>query len=243
MVLPGRGRGEGAARRARLLLLGPLVWRGRRRAGDAAAVLAVPALLLAGAVAVQGLDIGVRLVLPSLALLFVAVAPVAGHLRGRAGALVVGALVLSQVAALVAAGPHSLAWTPPPFTPAYRYVSDSNVDFGQDLWRLRDWSRGKQPWVAVMRARGLDAARGQPAARRRRPGRRAGLGRGRRDLAHRDQPRRAGLAAGLLPGRDAGRGRHPPLPLRPAAVGRARPRPAGRAVWGRMFSRREPAAP
>ena len=52
---------------------------------------------------------------------------------GRAGALVVGGLVLSQVAVLVAAGPHSLAWTPPPFTPAYRYVSDSNVDFGQDL--------------------------------------------------------------------------------------------------------------
>ena len=143
-----------------VLLLGPLVWRGRRRAGDAAAVLAVPALLLAGAVAVQGLDIGLRLVLPSLALLFVAAAPVAGHLRGRAGALVVGGLVLSQVAVLVAAGPHSLAWTPPPFTPAYRYVSDSNVDFGQDLWRLRDWSRGKQPWVAVMRARGLDPPEG-----------------------------------------------------------------------------------
>ena len=103
-------------------------------------MLAVPALLLAGTVAVQGLDIGLRLVLPSLALLFVAAAPVARHLRGRVGALVVGALVLSQVAVLVAAGPHSLAWTPPPFTPSYRYVSDSNVDFGQDLWRLRDWT-------------------------------------------------------------------------------------------------------
>ena len=143
-----------------VLVLGPLAWSGRRRRGDAAAVLGVPALLLAGAVAVQGLDIGLRLVLPSLALMFVAAAALAHHLRGRLGALVVGGLVLTQVAAVVAAGPHSLAWTPPPFTPAYRHVSDSNVDFGQDLWRLRDWSRGKQPWVAVMRARGLDAPDG-----------------------------------------------------------------------------------
>ena len=69
-----------------VLLLGPLAWRADA-GGDAAAVLAVPALLLAGAVAVQGLDIGLRLVLPSLALLFVAAAPVARQLRGRTGGL------------------------------------------------------------------------------------------------------------------------------------------------------------
>ena len=78
-----------SCRSARLavLLLGPLAWRaptprGRRGRGARAS----RRLLLAGAVAVQGLDIGLRLVLPSLALLFVAAAPVARHLRGRAGA-------------------------------------------------------------------------------------------------------------------------------------------------------------
>ncbi|MBV9951289.1 MAG: glycosyltransferase family 39 protein [Acidimicrobiia bacterium] len=128
---------------------------GRRARRDAAIVLAAPALMLFGLTALQPLDLGMRLVLPSVALALVAAGPVVAVARRQAGRIALIALASTQLAAVVAAGPHTLAWSPPPFRPAYRWVSDSNVDFGQGLWELRDWTRTHPARVAVVTPRGL----------------------------------------------------------------------------------------
>lgn len=141
-----------------VLVTGPLAWRSvepaRRTRG--ALCVALPALVLFAVTAIQPLALGLRLVLPSLALWMV-LAGVAGPwlLQRAAGRWALGALAVVQVVALLTAGAHSLPWTAPPFRPPDRYVSSGNVDFGQDLWRVREWSAGRDPWVAVLAPRGL----------------------------------------------------------------------------------------
>jgi hypothetical protein len=69
-------------------------------------------------------------------------------------------LGVTQVAAAVAAYPHSIAWTPPPFTPAYQWTTDSNVDYGQDTRLVNEWAVGKQPLVDLLLPRGVDLPAG-----------------------------------------------------------------------------------
>jgi hypothetical protein len=87
--------------------------------------------------------------------LFVCAAPAAlvgGPAIGRA----LGVLALAaQVMFVWMAAPHSLAWTPPPFTPAYRFVTDSNVDYGQDVERFIHWAEQRPTAAAIVRARGF----------------------------------------------------------------------------------------
>jgi hypothetical protein len=146
------------------LVLGPLAWRSlpgpRRR--SAALVLALPAVGLFLALLTQPLNLGLRIVLPVVALWFAAAAPAVQVDRLRVGRVVLGVVVASQALAMVAAGQHALAWNPPPFQPSYRWASDSNVDFGQDMYRLDRWSEGRDPWVAMISTRGL----GRPAGSR-----------------------------------------------------------------------------
>ena len=144
------------------LLVGPIGWLRVPRADvrKAIAVIALPALALYVAVAAQPLDLGLRYAFPSLALWFVAAGPVVllgTPLLRRIGA---GALLATQVAALAVAYPHSIAWTPPPFQPAYRYATDSNVDYGQDNGRVNDWASGRAPLVDLLLPRGVDPPRG-----------------------------------------------------------------------------------
>lgn len=130
----------------------------RRR--DLALVVVLPAFLLLAFTVAQPLALGLRLVLPSLALGMVAAGPAAGLLTTRPRQVLLAGLALLQVAALVAGSRHSLAWSPPPFRPAYRWVSDANLDYGQDLWRVREWAEGRQAWVAVIAPRGLAVGAG-----------------------------------------------------------------------------------
>ena len=141
----------------------------RRR--ELAATVVVPALALWLFLVAQPLNLGLRLALPVVALAFVGVgglvtvlertAAVADHrpvgrLRaGRPWAVAVGLVATVQVVASVSAVPHSLAWTPVPWTPAYRWVSDANLDAGQGLYELRRWSRGRTVMVAIDSTRGL----------------------------------------------------------------------------------------
>ena len=140
-----------------LLLLGSLGWR--RRPADqrrsALLVLALPGAALLLVLVAQPLNTGMRLVLPALSLWFTAAAPAAALLRQRAGQVVVGFVLLTQVLSMVAAGLHALAWNPLPFQPPYRWASDSNVDVGQDMFRLERWSEGKAPYVSMISTRGL----------------------------------------------------------------------------------------
>ena len=119
-------------------------------------VVAAPAIALYVAVAIQPLDLGLRYAFPSLALAFVAGGPVVflgSTAFKRAGA---AALVVTQLAAMVAAYPHAMAWTPPPFQSGYRWATDSNIDYGQDYGRVAEWAAGKQPFVALLKPRGVD---------------------------------------------------------------------------------------
>jgi hypothetical protein len=128
-----------------LLIAGPLALRSmpaplRRRV--LTAVMMPAGLLLAFTIA-QPLTLGVRLILPVIALHPVAASAAAAPPRRWVRAAVAGVVVL-QIVAVVASAPHSIALTTPPFTPAYRWASDANVNYGQDARRLADWSRGRR---------------------------------------------------------------------------------------------------
>lgn len=141
------------------LVAGLWGWRhietGRRRV--AALALGVPALALTAFTVTQPRQIGLRYLLPVLALWLVGAGAVTTVGRDRLVAGATGAVVGLQLVALLASHPHTLAWTVPPFRPAYRWVSDANLDWNQDFWRLRDWAEdhADEPWVAVVPAPGL----------------------------------------------------------------------------------------
>jgi hypothetical protein len=130
----------------------------RRR--QALAVVVAPAVVLYVTIAVQPLNLGLRYAFPSLALWFVAAGPVV--LLGRPSWRRIGAVALAvtQVAAVVVSYPHSIAWSPPPFQPSYRWATDSNVDYGQDNGRVEEWAVGRSPLVARLLPRGVDPPAG-----------------------------------------------------------------------------------
>ena len=82
----------------------------------------------------------------------------------QAGAGAAPAVALVLVVAVsafftIGSDPHSIAWTTPPFRPGYRVASNSDVDWGQDFYRLLDWSQGKRPAVAYFGPRGISLRR------------------------------------------------------------------------------------
>ncbi len=132
-------------------------WRlGGTRRRRAMAVVVAPAGLLFAFTAAQPLELGVRLLLPSIALAMVLAGPVVAGLRHRAGRVALALLAVTQLAVFLLASAHPLTWTALPFTPNYRWVSDSNLDYGQAEFDLERWSRGRHPWVAVANTRGID---------------------------------------------------------------------------------------
>ncbi|MEZ5182894.1 MAG: glycosyltransferase family 39 protein [Acidimicrobiales bacterium] len=126
----------------------------------------LPGLMLWLFLVAQPLNLGLRLAMPSLAFAFIglgALPRLVGEdlrtARHRVGLAAIGAIVLVGLVSTVVAAPHSLAWTPAPFTPAYRWVSDSSLDAGQALWEVRDWARAHDdPYVAMDTTRGLSTA-------------------------------------------------------------------------------------
>jgi hypothetical protein len=149
-----------------LLLAGTVAWywTGRDVRRRALLAVALPAVVLAGFTIATPLDIGVRLLLPAIAL-WVALAgslvPVVTGLRPawQHGLMAALAVLLAAGAASAALSfPNSLAWTAPPFRPGYAVTSNSDVDWGQGLYALQSWSRGRHPWVAYFGARGFTVA-------------------------------------------------------------------------------------
>lgn len=124
------------------IVLGPLAWRGLGGDARRQAFLAVGIPTVAAVAFVLPLPklVGLRYLLPGIALLLVIAAPLALVLvRHRAGRVVLALGALAQLAFLWTSVPHSLAWTAPPFRPGYRMVSESNLDWGQDGYRLVGW--------------------------------------------------------------------------------------------------------
>jgi hypothetical protein len=122
-------------------------------------VVGVPAVVLAAFTVQQQRPIGLRYLLATIALLFVATGAIAA--RRCLVSVVVGVAGLVSVATT-----PSLAWTSPLVRrPAYEIASDSNLDWGQGYYALRGWAAGKEPWVSYFGGAGLDVA-SIPGARR-----------------------------------------------------------------------------
>jgi hypothetical protein len=127
-----------------VLLVGLFCWGGlrRRTISEAALVLGAPAMALTAFILPQPRQLGLRYLLPVIALGVVAGSPsVRLARRAVAGRVAVALLVLAQLFWFWESTPRSLAWTAPPFRPSYQVAADSNLDWGQDLYRLRDWIR------------------------------------------------------------------------------------------------------
>ena len=114
--------------------------------GDRRRVLAVvlPAAVALGVFTVATpVNLGLRYLLPVVALATVCVAPIV-HARRALPVL----LVLGSAAFTVASLPHSTAWVSPPFAPGYRVVTADNLDWGQDAFRLQRWAASRHAWIA-----------------------------------------------------------------------------------------------
>lgn len=134
----------------------------RRRAGLA---IALPAVLITAFTLAQPKDVGVRYLLPVIALWAAAagggLVAVLGAVRGARRvrpAVAAVAVLAATVASTASSFPGSIAWTAWPFRPGYAMVTDSSVDWGQGFYALRSWSAGKHPWVAYFGPRGITTA-------------------------------------------------------------------------------------
>lgn len=121
-----------------------VAWRRGAPWGDGLAVVLLPLVVLLGSMLAASIDIGVRYALPLWPLVIVAASRVATWPRPSArwaGGAALVALVYHPVAALRAA-PHDLAFFSDLVggpTQGIRYLSDSNLDWGQDIETLRRW--------------------------------------------------------------------------------------------------------
>jgi len=141
----------------------------RRRAGIA---LGLPAAALAAVTLATPKDVGLRYLLPVLALwaaaagagLVAATSALAGSRQktlaaaGRAARAATAVLAGAAIASVAASFPASIAWTAWPFRPGYTAVTDSSLDWGQSLYALHTWSAGRDPWVAYFGPRGITTA-------------------------------------------------------------------------------------
>jgi hypothetical protein len=145
--------------------LGAWVWLDPKVRRRAVAVLLLPAGMLTYLTLIFPAPTGLRYFLPAIPLALVASSAVARTLRGRPAAVLLTLVGVTQLAFLWESVPHSLAWTAPPFRPAYRVVTGSDVDWGQDLPLLMRWAEHRRPLIAY--SGGVDPLRtGQlPTAR------------------------------------------------------------------------------
>jgi hypothetical protein len=147
-----------------LFVAGAVAWLPADPAARRRALLAVglPAVLLTGFFVTMPRDIGVRYLLPVLAL-WAAAAGALVPLAAAAARPAVRRVAIAGTCGLLAAAavttaasfPGSLSWTAPPFRPGYAVATDSNVDWGQGLYALRAWAAGRRPWVSYFGPRGL----------------------------------------------------------------------------------------
>jgi Dolichyl-phosphate-mannose-protein mannosyltransferase len=149
-----------------LLVAGPLVLVALVRSGrisrstwhQTLVAVVLPALVLFAFELPNPRTLGVRYLLPSIALWIVAASPIALVVTRRLAAMAVGVVLAVAAAITVYSFPHSIAYTAAPFRPGYRVATDSNVDWGQDFGLLTSWSQGRHPYVAYFGPRGVTAA-------------------------------------------------------------------------------------
>jgi 4-amino-4-deoxy-L-arabinose transferase-like glycosyltransferase len=149
-----------------LLVAGPLVLVALVRTGrisrstgrQTLVAVVLPAVVLFVFELPNPRTLGVRYLLPSIALWMVAASPIALMITRRLAAMAVSVVLAVAAAITVASFPHSIAYTAAPFRPGYRVATDSNIDWGQDFNLLSTWSRGRHPYVAYFGPRGVTGA-------------------------------------------------------------------------------------
>ena len=143
-----------------VLIAGPFFWLAapRQARREVFVTAALPALVLAAFTFSGPQDSGVRYLLPIIALWLVAASAIVAVTRWIAGSVALAATTAAVVVVSAASFPHSISWTTPPFSPGYEYASNSSLDWGQDLLLLRQWSRGRHPYVSLFGPRTLRAA-------------------------------------------------------------------------------------
>ncbi len=143
-----------------VLALGPIAWFGldRARRREAALVTALPAIILCGFDLTMTRDIGVRYLLPVIALWLVAASAAASTPRALVIRVGLALAVLLGVWSTASSFPNSLAWTSPLFGPPYRVATNSSVDWGQDYFLLQSWDRTHPARVAYFGPAGMTVA-------------------------------------------------------------------------------------
>lgn len=128
-----------------LLLLGLSVAFLRRypaRSGLAEAFLVLPALLFTGVTSALAYNLGIRYLLPVYPLVFVFVSRLSQAPRSRWSRCLAGGLALWYVAGTLAIYPDYLAYFNEIVggpSRGHLYLDDSNIDWGQDLKRLKNY--------------------------------------------------------------------------------------------------------
>jgi Dolichyl-phosphate-mannose-protein mannosyltransferase len=120
-----------------------LAARRRHLSRDFAVVMIFPAVFF-GLAMTTNLNIGDRYVLPVYPFLLMVCATLWESVRGhRAGMVAVAALIATQAVDVARYAPDYLSYLNPivPSTEGYRWLSDSNVDWGQGLLALRRYQR------------------------------------------------------------------------------------------------------
>jgi hypothetical protein len=146
-----------------LLVAGPLTLVGLARRGRISrsvwhytvVAVIIPAVVLFLFELPNPKTLGVRYLLPSIALWILVACPLGLVVGRRVAAVTIGVVLALAAAITVISFPHSIAYTAAPFRPAYRVATDSNVDWGQDFNLLATWSKGRHPYVAYFGPRGV----------------------------------------------------------------------------------------
>jgi len=134
-----------------------------KQSGREELLLLLPALLFFGAFSLGRVQIGIRYVLPAFPFLFIFASSLA-RLRARWSRIAVGILLALHASAAVRASPDFIAY----FNelaggPAngYRWLADSNLDWGQNLTRMQAYARERGIAIEpdVLPATGLVAVR------------------------------------------------------------------------------------
>lgn len=137
---------------------------GRGRVARVLGLAAVPGLAATVGVLAQPLNLGVRYVLPLVVVLMLLGGASLLALRASLRPAVIATASAWLLVVAVAAHPHSLAHTVWPLGPGYQVVSDSNLDWNQDWYRLEEWARSvDRPFVSVVTPRGLGRPEGTRA--------------------------------------------------------------------------------
>ena len=86
---------------------------------------------------------GVRYLIPMIVIALVASGTLATVVPRRTALATLVIVLIAQSGVLWASHPYSLAWSNPLFGQSWRLAADSNVDWGQDFYRLQAWAEGK----------------------------------------------------------------------------------------------------